>query len=291
MMITHKAVQSSHPEGNHHWCLTRAGDPLNPPFLLLHGFMGSGEDWDELIINLSRDFYCLTINLPGHRSAALSDCPAPLFPPSEKGLGDEGHTLDIPQIAEAIIALLLDDRPINLLGYSLGGRIALYLALHYPDRCQKVVLESASWGLPTASERQARRKSDEAIARKLRRPDLDWPAFIDHWYQQPVFTGIIDHPHFPALHQRRLHQDPPSLANSLASAGLGTQPYLKDQLTLNQLPLLLLVGEWDKKFVDIGQQMAAACPLAKLSIVPQCSHNVHFQQPDRWLQSVQEFLA
>jgi 2-succinyl-6-hydroxy-2,4-cyclohexadiene-1-carboxylate synthase len=268
------------PTSNHHWYVQRYGDPLDPLLLLLHGFMGSGEDWDAVIINLSLDFYCLTINLPGHRSALLADC----------SMEDEGKC-SIPQIATEILSILPADRPINLLGYSLGGRIALYLALHYPDRFHKVILESTSWGLPTESERQARRQSDEAIARKLRRRDLSWPAFVDHWYQQPVFAGITDHPHFPALRQRRLQQDPIALANSLTSVGLGTQPYLKDQLTLNQLPLLLLVGEWDQKFVDIGQQMVGSCPPAKLSIVPQCSHNVHFQQPDRWLQAVQEFLA
>jgi 2-succinyl-6-hydroxy-2,4-cyclohexadiene-1-carboxylate synthase len=288
MMITPHAVQRSYR--NHHWCLNQSGNPLNPPLLLLHGFMGSSEDWDEVIINLSLDFYCLTINLPGHRSVLSSDDPAPLLPTWEKGLGDEGKC-SIPQIAQAIHALLPADRPINLLGYSLGGRIALYLALHYPDRFHKVILESTSWGLPTESERQARRQSDEAIACKLRHPDLDWSAFVDHWYQQSVFAGITDHPHFPALRQRRLYQDPSALANSLVSAGLGTQPYLKDQLTQNQLPLLLLVGEWDQKFVVIGQQMAVACPLAKLLIISQCSHNVHFQQLDRWLQAVQEFLA
>jgi 2-succinyl-6-hydroxy-2,4-cyclohexadiene-1-carboxylate synthase len=287
MMITPHAVQRSYR--NHHWCLNQSGNPLNPPLLLLHGFMGSREDWDEVITNLSRNFHCLTINLPSHRSS-LSNCPAPLLPSREKGLGDEGKC-SIPQIATEILSILPADRPINLLGYSFGGRIALYLALHYPDRFHKVILESTSWGLPTESERQARRQSDAAIARKLRRPDLDWPAFVDHWYQQSVFAGITDHPNFSALRQRRLQQDPIALANSLTSAGLGLQPYLKDQLTLNQLSLLFLVGEWDQKFVDIGQQMAVACPLAKLLIVPQCSHNVHFQQPDRWLQAVQEFLA
>jgi 2-succinyl-6-hydroxy-2,4-cyclohexadiene-1-carboxylate synthase len=289
MMRIPNAVQCNSPEWNHHWCLTQSGNPLNPALLLLHGFMGSGEDWDEVITNLSHNFYCLTINLPSHRSASLSNCPAPLLPPWEKGLGDEGKC-SIPQLATEILNLL-PNQPINLLGYSLGGRIALYIALYYPDRFQKVILESTSWGLANESERQARRKSDEAIARKLRRPDLNWPDFIDHWYQQPVFAGITDHPNFPALRQRRLQQDPLALANSLISAGLGTQPYLKDQLTLNKLPLLLLVGEWDQKFVEIGQQMAVAYPPAKLSIVPQCSHNVHFQQPDRWLQAVQEFLA
>jgi 2-succinyl-6-hydroxy-2,4-cyclohexadiene-1-carboxylate synthase len=262
--------------------VARSGDSTNPPLLLLHGFMGNSEDWQGVITKLSQDFYCISLNLPGHRLSSYS--------PSSFGELVPDGKCSIFQIAQEILTILPAE-PINIIGYSLGGRIALYLALHYPDRCQKVVLESTSWGLPTESERQARRKTDTAIARKLRCLDLDWLAFINNWYSQAIFAGMTDHPNFPALYQRRVQQDPQTLANSLVSAGLGTQPYFKDLLISNQIPLLLLVGEWDKKFVGIAQEMNIACSQAKLLIVSHCSHNVHFQQSDRWLQAVQEFLA
>jgi 2-succinyl-6-hydroxy-2,4-cyclohexadiene-1-carboxylate synthase len=172
----------------------------------------------------------------------------------------------------------------------LGGRLALYLALHYPDRWQKVILESASFGLSTTQARKQRQQQDAAIARKLRQPNLDFAAFIQNWYQQSVFTGINQHPNFPELITSRFNNNPLALARSLETIGLGQQPYLGELLKINKIPLLLLAGERDPKFVEIGHQIAKNCPYSEIIVVPNCSHNVHFQQLDLWLKAVLEFL-
>jgi 2-succinyl-6-hydroxy-2,4-cyclohexadiene-1-carboxylate synthase len=241
-----------------------------PSLLLLHGFMGSSADFHPMIPRLSQHFRCICVDLPGHGQTMIRDD-------------------DFASTAEQILAIAPDN--CYLFGYSLGGRLALYLALHYPNRWQKVILESASFGLPDTQMRQQRQCQDSAIARKLRQPDLDFTAFIQNWYRQPVFAGINNYPNFPQLLASRVNNQPLSLARSLETMGLGQQPYLGKLLKANEIPLLLLVGEQDTKFVEINKQMASLCPQAKLNIVPNYSHNIHFQQLDLWLKAVLEFLV
>ncbi len=245
------------------------GDKTLPSLLLIHGFMGSGADFRLAVSTLSQYFHCICVDLPSHGQSLIDD-------------------YDFVSTAEQILAIAPNN--CYLCGYSLGGRLALYLALHYPDRWQKVVLESASFGLATTQMRQERQRQDRAIARKLRQPNLDFTAFIHNWYQQPVFTGIKDHPNFPELIVSRSNNNPLALARSLETIGLGQQPYLGKLLAANKIPLLLLVGERDPKFVEIGHQINQSCPQSEIVIVPNCSHNIHFQQLDLWLKAVLEFL-
>jgi 2-succinyl-6-hydroxy-2,4-cyclohexadiene-1-carboxylate synthase len=245
------------------------GDHTLPSLLLLHGFMGSSADFHLAISTLAQYFHCICVDLPGHGQTLIDD-----------------H--DFVSTAEQILAIAPDN--CYLLGYSLGGRLALYLALHYPERWQKVILESASFGLPTAQMRQERQRQDGAIIRKLRRPDLDFAAFLHNWYQHPVFTGIAAHPNFPELMVSRSSNNPLALARSLEIMGLGQQPYLGELLKTNEIPLLILVGKQDHKFVEIGQRFASLCQQTELIIVPNCSHNIHFQQLNLWLAAVLGFL-
>jgi 2-succinyl-6-hydroxy-2,4-cyclohexadiene-1-carboxylate synthase len=251
------------------------GHPELPAILWLHGLLGSSADFWPVLTQLSKHFHCICVDLPGHGQTVATD-------------------YDIPSTAHCLVELLENlpvDRPCGLYGYSLGGRIALYLALYYPQCWTRVVLESASAGLAAATVRPARQKQDRAIALKLRQPDLDFAEFIQHWYQQPIFQGLTTHPGFPNLITQRLQNNPPELAYSLEYAGLGSQPYLGDLLAANQLPLLLLVGEIDRKFVEINQKMATSCPAAELLIVPDCSHNVHWQQPQLWNQIIKQWFS
>jgi 2-succinyl-6-hydroxy-2,4-cyclohexadiene-1-carboxylate synthase len=245
------------------------GDKILPRLLLLHGFMGSSVDFYPAISTLSQHFHCICVDLPGHGQTPIID------------------DRDFVSTAEQILEIAPHS---HLLGYSLGGRLALYLALHYPDRWQKVILESASFGLPTAQMRQERQRQDSAIARKLRQPNLDFTAFIKNWYQQSVFTGISKHPNFSELIASRSNNQPLALARSLETLGLGQQPYLGELLASNKIPLLLLAGEQDTKFVEIGHQITQSCPQSELMVAPNCSHNIHFQQLDLWLKAVLGFL-
>lgn len=253
------------------WNYTLTGDRSLPPLVLLHGWMGSSEDYAVVIDRLQSRFYCIAIDLPGHGKTEVIG-------------GDLGF--DFIATTTGIIQLLarLEIDCCTIAGYSFGGRLALYLALEFPDRFTKVILESTSPGLSTATERAARIVNDERIITELATKNI--LNFIINWYRQPIFQGIDEHPDFPALMQRRANNQPSSLAKSLKYAGLGRQPYLGDRLKTSNLPILLIVGEGDPKFVSLAQALDRDCPYINLQIVPNCSHNVHFQQPLIWSQFI-----
>jgi 2-succinyl-6-hydroxy-2,4-cyclohexadiene-1-carboxylate synthase len=251
------------------WHYTLTGDRSSPPLLLLHGWMGSCEDYQHAIALLRSQFYCIAIDLPGHgRTSVIGD--------------DTGY--DFMKTANGIIQIL-DDLKIDrctLVGYSFGGRLALYLALEFPDRFDRIILESTSPGLATTHEREARIIGDNLIIDRLM--TTDFPTFVTNWYRQPLFIGIDEHPDFSALIQHRLSNQPRNLAKSLQYAGLGRQPYLGKRLKTHDRSILLIVGEWDAKFVSIAQTLDRDCPCINVKIVPNCSHNVHFQQPRSWIE-------
>jgi 2-succinyl-6-hydroxy-2,4-cyclohexadiene-1-carboxylate synthase len=258
---------NAHEEICYQWHYTLTGDRHLPPLILLHGWMGSCEDWHRVIELLKSRFYCIAIDLPGHgKTEVIGE--------------DRGYQFIA--TATGIIQLLADlaiDR-CTICGYSFGGRLALYLALEYPNQFDRVILESTSPGLPNVTERQSRIVSDNLIIQKLLTDNF--ADFVTDWYRQSIFIEIETHPDFPALIQRRLTNQPAHLAKSLRYAGLGQQPYLGDRLTAFNLQVLLIVGVKDRKFVSIAQTIDRGCQCISLAIIPNCSHNVHFQAPQLW---------
>lgn len=162
----------------------------------------------------------------------------------------------------------------------MGGRMALYLALRFPERFRSAVIISGSPGLRTEQERLSRRRHDEALAGEL---EDDPQGFICRWYRQPLFATLAAHPVFPEILAARSSGNPKSLAASLRLLGTGSQPSLWDELPLNRLPILFMAGEKDTKFVEIGTQMVNLCPCSALDIVPECGHTLHFENPAEFL--------
>lgn len=237
--------------------------------MFLHGFLGSGAEFDAIANQLP--FSCLTLDLPGHGETRFSD----------------QYTME--NTANAIVDLLNElgiDRA-NLVGYSMGGRLALYLALNYPDRFLKVVIESGSPGLKTAQERLARIERDRTLATQI---ETDFNQFLINWYSQPLFQSIKTHPNFNQMLEERSRNNPIEVARSLIEMGTGTQPSLWEKLRKHQNPLLLMVGECDQKFVALNQEMVALCKTAELSIVPDAGHNIHFEKPDVFVDRIKDFL-
>ncbi len=189
-------------------------NPNKPIMLFLHGFMGNINEFDQTIKLLFNNFSYLTLDLPGHGKTEVSD--------------DENYTMS--STAQAIINLLdqLNIDKCFLIGYSMGGRLALYLALHFPHRFIKVILESASPGLLTETARLARIKSDSQIARKLSRMTNkdDFYNFLNNWYQQPIFGDIKNHPQYQSMLESRIANHPLNLVKSLQFMGTGSQPCL-----------------------------------------------------------------
>lgn len=252
----------------------RQGRPDAPPLLFLHGFLGNVQSFAIAKSYLAEQFCCLSVDLPGHGKTRVV----------------EDREYAMPQLAHRVIQLLdsLQIQTCQAIGYSLGGRLALYLALHFPQRFTQVVLESASPGLAIAAEQQLRRQQDEALAAQLEtQPFSTW---LHNWYHQPLFTSLRQHPDFEQLMQQRLQNCPEGLARSLRYLGTGSQPSLWEQLPWAQVPLLLLVGEKDYKFRQINQAMAAQCPMAQLMVIPGCGHNIHTENAQAFVAAVQTFL-
>ncbi|NEU76274.1 2-succinyl-6-hydroxy-2,4-cyclohexadiene-1-carboxylate synthase [Hassallia byssoidea VB512170] len=247
--------------------------------LFLHGFMGNCHEFDKTIKLLSDDFYCLTIDLPGHGKTQVFG-------------GDDCYTMA--NTAQALINLLdkLKIYQCFLVGYSMGGRLALYLNLHFPQRFPKVILESASPGLITEVERLERVKSDEQIARKLTRcvEESDFRAFLLNWYNQPIFGYIKNHPEFEGMIESRLQNNPLELAKSLRFMGTGCQPCLWEKLEENTNPLLLLAGEYDEKFIVINKKIAEVCKFAALRVISNSGHNIHFESTLAFVEDIRNFL-
>lgn len=242
-----------------------------PTLLLLHGFTGSGASWDALRAQFPAQYTIITPDIVGHGSA-----PKP----------EHIDAYSMQQAAEAILAQVAGN--FHLLGYSMGGRLALYMAVHYPQRVQSLILESASPGLKTQAEREDRKQRDDALADRIEQNGIAW--FAEFWESLPLWdnqSAALKR----ALRAQRLQNDPRGLANSLRGMGTGVMPSLWDDLPRLSLPVLLLVGALDAKFLRINREMATRLPNAALHILPQAGHTVHAEQPGAYVQQVQEFLS
>ncbi|MEG4571460.1 2-succinyl-6-hydroxy-2,4-cyclohexadiene-1-carboxylate synthase [Microcoleus sp. N3A4] len=255
-----------------HYSLT--GHKNQPIILLLHGFTCDCQDFSPIISLLSKSYCCLAVDLPGHGETRV--------------IGDES-CYNMQNTAQALIQLL-DDLQIDkclLLGYSMGGRLALYMTLHFPERFEKVVLESASPGLKTEKERSHRIQADSQIAQNLENSNIK--DFLLNWYDRPLFKSLKNSPNFDKLIETRLANNPLELAKSLRNMGTGNQPSLWEKLAQNQIPILLLAGEYDDKFTTINTEIAKLCPAASLEIVPKAGHNIHFENIDQFVALVRQF--
>ena len=248
-----------------------------PPLLLLHGFTGSNRTWQPHLATLAARHRLIAVEMLGHGS---SDAP------------DEPGRYDLINVAADLVALLTRLR-INqtaLLGYSMGGRVALHFALHQPGMVSRLILESATPGLTDQSERAARVESDNALADFVEEAGIT--AFVDRWESLPLWNSQRSLPELVRVEvrQQRLANHPVGLANSLRGLGTGVQVPLWDQLATLSLPTLLIAGELDPKFSGIARRMADLLPAARLEIVAQAGHAVHLEQPAEFDRLVLDFL-
>jgi 2-succinyl-6-hydroxy-2,4-cyclohexadiene-1-carboxylate synthase len=253
---------------------TLSGDTRHPTALFLHGFMGSSEDWRDTITALDGRYRCLAVDLPGHGDSVG-------LPPKDYTI--EGTT----RALIGLLDLLGIERP-TVVGYSMGGRLALYLALHHPEHCSGLFLESASPGIEEAAERRARREADEEWARRLQE---DFGMFLADWYRQPLFASLARHEGLvEAMSEARARSDPAELACSLRGMGTGRGPSLWGELASIRVPTLAVAGELDGKFVEISHCMASISALVRVTVVPGAGHNVRAEVPRMYLGLLETFL-
>lgn len=247
-----------------------SGDPL----VLLHGFSGAASTWDSIAEELADDFQLVALDLLGH---GASDAPR------------DTTSYRMESVAADIIDLLgqLGLAKPNLLGYSMGGRLALFLALRYPTRIPSLILESASPGLADERARAQRRQHDNDLAEKIEARGISW--FVDYWESLPLWASQSDQL-IRRQRNQRLANNPMGLANCLRAMGTGAQPNLWGALASMAAPTCLIVGERDAKFRQIYQAMHAAMPHAHLSIIPAAGHNTHLENPAAFCRALRSFI-
>ncbi|PZV25776.1 MAG: 2-succinyl-6-hydroxy-2,4-cyclohexadiene-1-carboxylate synthase [Snowella sp.] len=259
----------------YHFHYQSGGNRRGQPLLFLHGFMGDCQEFDPILPYFWDDFYCLVIDLPGHGQTEVT--------------GDDSH-YGMEKTAIALIDFLnyLQLSKIGLIGYSMGGRLALYLALHFPEKFSYLILESASPGLQSAIARKKRIEHDEQWIKKLKNENFS--DVLSEWYQQNLFNSLRKLPNFPDLFARRLNNSPEKLAKSLQYLGTGQQISLWEKLRQGSVPLLLLVGGQDHKFVAINQKIAVDYPQAQLQVFSHCGHNLHLEDSHNFALILRQFL-
>jgi 2-succinyl-6-hydroxy-2,4-cyclohexadiene-1-carboxylate synthase len=220
--------------------------------VLLHGFTQTRQSWRRTANELASRYRVLTPDLPGHGQAAH-------------------RTASFDAVAAYVRAL----EPHTLVGYSMGGRIALYTALTIPG-IQKLVLIGASPGIQDDKERAQRKQQDEQLAEKIERIGVD--AFAREWARQPLFARqpqrVKD-----AAYADRLRNTPTGLANALRGLGTGVIPPLWDRLEALTIPVTLITGERDEKFRALADAMVQRLPDATHVTIPDVGHAAQLEDP------------
>lgn len=263
----------------YHFTMSGEGKPL----LLLHGFTGSKESWRGVMPALAKKHRVIAVDLPGHGQTIAPD---------------DVTAYTMPVVAGQLARLIerVAGEPAHVLGYSMGGRLALYLVLAHPAWVSALTLESASPGLETEAERAARVASDEALAARIERDGIE--AFVDEWEKLALFASQARLPaHARAeLRAQRLRNHPRGLALSLRGMGTGAQPSLWGRLgelersdrsptpnpSRREGGVTLIAGEMDTKFVGINRRMQMLMPNARLSVVAGAGHTIHLEKPEAW---------
>lgn len=248
------------------------------PLLLLHGFTGNSEGWKEFAPFWKDHSKTIALDIIGH--------------------GKSGSPPDIGQYqieeSAAVINSLLEKMgigKIDVLGYSMGGRLALTFAVNYPEKVRKLILESATPGLRTEAERHERRIQDKKLSEKIRQEGIK--NFIDYWENIPLFQSQKSLPEKirTRIRCQRLANSIDGLANSLNGMGTGVQPSWWDELAHLEMPVLLITGNLDQKFCRIAEEMSKILPNVKWKTAEDAGHAIHVEKPELFGTIVSGFLS
>ncbi len=245
--------------------LLTLGQPQHPALVFLHGFLGRGASWLPIARPLSKRFYCLLPDLPGHGANTADPFASPI-------------TFDA--LADWLCQLLDAQRleRVHLLGYSLGGRIALHFACRHPQRLLSLALEGASPGLQDETERARRRAEDDTRAASMVQHGM--AAFVETWYDMPLFASLRQHPRkLAAIKTAASQNDPQWMSRIIRDLSPGRQTPLWDCLPHLTLPTLLMAGALDSKYAQLIAVMAAHMPQAHTRLIADAGHNAHAEQP------------
>ncbi len=251
------------------WKVWARGGKSRSTLLFLHGFTGDAESWREVISRLEPGRNIFTLTLPGHE------------PPSRRSaLATKEPAFD------SVVTRLLDDLehiaepPFHLVGYSMGARVGLGMLLAKPEAFDRATLIGAHAGIEGAAERRRRASDDRKWIDVLEKEGLD--AFVREWEKRPLFGTQSELPADQRRVQRaiRTSHDPQGLAWSLRVLGLSAQPSYWERLFELEMPVDLVAGELDEKFVAIAKRMEKRIGRPRFIPIADCGHNVPLERPD-----------
>jgi len=242
---------------------TGLGEETADPVLLLHGFTVTHHTWDLLSSLLSTKHRVVLPDLPGHGgSAALG------------GMSVEATSDSLAQLVDKAGL-----KRVSVVGYSLGGRIALDFACRHPGKVRALALEGASPGIEDPDERRKRREDDASLADEIEKRGINW--FVDYWQDRPLFATQRALPRdvVAAVRRDRLSNTANGLASSLRASGPGSMTPLWSAIESLDVPVMLVAGQLDQKFVETGTAMKKRIPRSSLVEVEGAGHCVHVEKP------------
>lgn len=241
--------------------------------VLLHGFTQTATSWTPVADAIAgsttvgaHDWNLTALDLPGHGGSpdgarSLHECAS-----------DVAESLGTP--------------PPVLVGYSMGARVALHVALDHPGTIAGLVLVSGTAGIEDPVERTERIRADEALASHLE--SIGTAAFVEEWLAQPMFATLSREA--ARVHERTANA-PSGLAASLRHAGTGTQEPLWDRLGEITVPTLVVTGDLDAKFTSLGDRLAESIAHSARVRIPGAGHTVHLEETRRFSDAVTAWLA
>jgi 2-succinyl-6-hydroxy-2,4-cyclohexadiene-1-carboxylate synthase len=249
-----------------------------PCLLFLHGFTGSTDDWNPLVNHIDKNFSSIGIDIIGHGGSDSPDYP-------------ELYTADAITIQVKNIVEITTKGKVIPVGYSMGGRAALHFALRYPEMIEALILESTTPGIKDEKLREDRIKKDEEIVAFIESHTMG--EFIDYWMNKDIFNTQrrFSEEKRREIKKLKLSNNKIGLVNSLRGFGTGAMPPMFDQLKNIKCKTLLITGDLDTKFTNINSEMIRLFPHAEHKIIKNAGHNTHLEEPQKFVEVVNEFLS
>ncbi len=237
------------------------------PALLLHGFTGSHSSWEEVIGRI--EVAAIALDIPGHGKSTFNNL-------------DVDYSIDCwcEDLNEILDSLKVNK--VNLCGYSMGGRLATAFAAKYPKRINKLILESASYGIEDLEDRKERFEEDLKLCNLI---EEDFLKFVKKWEDSALFVKQRRRNLESFLNQKkkRLSHNPIHLSKALRSFSQGKMDFYLHNISKFEFPIVIINGAEDKKYVQIGGQISALANRGKHHIIPNSGHNVHLENLDLFI--------
>jgi 2-succinyl-6-hydroxy-2,4-cyclohexadiene-1-carboxylate synthase len=246
--------------------------------LFIHGFTGNSEEWLPIIEQLPETFNYVAIDLIGH---GKSDKPVNLIYYTTESIVDQ---------IKFIKDKLSPYNPIILIGYSMGGRVALSFAATYPKEIKGLILESSSAGIKNESERKKKYEEDLKLIDFINNHTME--EFIELWYDQEMFNTQrrFSNDKIKKLHKKKYNNSKIGMMNILKGFSTGIMPPLHDKLKSIPVKTILISGELDTKYTFINSRIARGFKKAKHKVVKNSGHNTHLEAPQRFIEIVTNYL-